>query len=324
MAETVNISSMAEIISKEITTHFGWSIYGPRNENFSCVEQSHNRKTHPADVVFAYAEPYEDKITHILCDLKSYSKNSIKPLELKKAIENLNESLTCARKSIDWNKNYVHTSDPINIKGMLFIFNNDNQYDSDFFELFKKATEKIVIDKGNVISVIGPKKICYLANICSNIERLRGKKDLPDEEFCGFFYPEQPIRNIYHDPARLPLTIEQIGGSFHIYRYSEPKETNTIGGLDVYMEDKENEFENFQHLFDYLRKYNCLQSVNKVRIFIPFSKETTRNNFQKALKIYEQTVDENFAKKLNPLINYEHINRVVPHFFSKEIGLRNE
>lgn len=324
MAETVNIGSMAEIISKDIFTHLGWSMRGPKNENYPCVESSHNRKTHPADVVFSYAEPYEDKITHILCDLKSYSKESIKAQELKKALENLNESLTCARRNVEWNESYVFTDKPINVKGMLFIYNHDNNYDSDFLGLFKKATEKVVIEKGNIISVIGPKKITYLANICSNIERLRGRKELPDEEFCGFFYPEQLRRNIYHDPAKLPLTIEQVGGSFHIYRYSEAKEANTISGLDVYMEEKENEFENFQHLFDYLRKYNCLQSVNKVRVFIPFSRETTSNNFKKALSIYEQTVDKIFAKKLSPLIKYEHMHTIVPQFFSKEIGLRHE
>lgn len=324
MAETMNIGRMAEIISGDIFDHFRWSVGGPKNENYPCVEEAHSRKKHPADVVFSYAEPYEDKITHILCDLKSYAKGSIRPQDVKKAIEDLNESLTCARKNVEWNETYVFTDKPINVKGMLFIYNHDNEYDNNFFELFKKATDKINVDRGNIISVIGPKKIIYLANICSNIERLRGRKELPEKDFCGFFYPEQPIRKIYHDPSRLPLTIEQIGGSFQIVRYSEAKEANTIGGLDVYMEDKENEFENFQHLFDYLRKYNCLQSVNKVRVFIPFSKESTQINFKKALKIYEETVDENFAQKLSPLINYEHMHILTPQFFSQEIGMRYE
>jgi len=150
-----------------------------------------------------------------------------------------------------------------------------------------------------------------------------GRKSLPDDG-CGFFYPEQPIKKIYHDPSALPLTLEQIGGSFHILRYSGVNACNTIGGLDVYMEDKEHEFENFQHLFDYLRKYNCLQSVNKIRVFIPFSRESTRTNFDKALRIYEETVDEVFSAKLKPIIHYEHMHVLTPQFFSQEIGMRNE
>lgn len=323
MAETANIARMAEIISKDIFTYLNWETSGPLNENTPCVDESHNGTTHPADVVFRYLEPYEDKITHILCDLKSYSKETIKAEKIKKAIESLNESLSCARKNIVWKDKYIFTEKSINIKGMLFIYNHDNAYDQDFMELFKKATEKISIDKGNIISVIGPKKILYLANIAANIKTLRGEKQLTDEEY-GFFYPEQPVRKIYHDQSRLPLTVEQIGGSFHVLRYSSNVMTTITNGLDVYLEDKQCELENFQHLFDYLRKYNCLQSFNRIRIFAPFPRESTHTNYDKALRIYGETVDENFAKKITPMISYVHMNRITPQFFSQEIGMRDE
>ncbi|WP_129351656.1 hypothetical protein [Solidesulfovibrio carbinolicus] len=323
MAETINISKMAEIVSKEIFTYLNWEVSGPTNENTPCIDESHACKTHPADVVFRYVEPYEDKITHVLCDLKSYSKETIKEAKIKKAIEDLNIALSCARRNTAWQEKYIFTEKNINIKGMLFIYNHDSEYDKDFMELFKKATDKISIDKGNKISVIGPKKILYLSNLASNIQLLRGKKQLPDEEY-GFFYPEQPVRKIFHDQSRLPLTIEQIGGSFHILRYSEKYGSNTIISLDVYLEDKQNEFENFQHLFDYLRKNNCLQSFSKIRVFAPFSKDSTRTNYEKALRIYGEKVDENFANKIKPVISYEHINKVIPQFFSEEIGMRDE
>lgn len=323
MAETVNIGIMAELISKEIFSLLGWSVSGPMNENSECVDESHCRNTHPADIVFSYPEPYEDKVTHVLCDLKSYAKGSITSTSLKNAITNLNQSLACARKNIDWKDKYVFTEKNINIKAMLFIYNHDNEYDSEFQSVFLKATENINIDPGNIISVIGPRKISYLSNICSNIVNMRGKKILPDEG-GGFFYPEQPIRKIYHDPASLPLTLEQISGSFHIFRYFEDNEKNIVNGLDVYVEEKESEFKNFQYIFDYLRKNNCIQSAKKIRIFVPFSGPSTRTNFEKALRLYEETVDQDFAEKLKPIIHYEHMHVMRPQFFSEEIGMRYE
>ncbi|MEF3698140.1 hypothetical protein [Desulfolutivibrio sp.] len=323
MAETANIAKMAEIISAEIFSDLGWERTGPVNENTDCIDESHIQKTHPADVVYRYYEPYEDKITHVLCDLKSYSKGTISKDKIKKAIVSLNAALTCARKNINWKSKYIFTEKNINIKGMLFIYNHDNEFKDNFAELFSEATENITIDNGNKILVLGPKKIVYLCNIVSNMQRLRGKKLLPDDN-CGFFYPEQLVRKIYHDPSNLPLTLEQIGGSFHVLRYTENTYSSTISGLDVYIEDKEHEFENFQHLFDYLRRYNCLQSVRRVRIFVPFENKLTHTNFEKALKIYEETVDEVFAKKIQPIIAYERMHVVIPQFFSQEIGMRDE
>lgn len=323
MAETVNIGKMAELISKEIFSYLGWSVSGPMNENSECVDESHCRKTHPADIVFSYPEPYEDKITHILCDLKSYAKGSVNSNTIKDAIANLNQSLSCARKNIDWKEKHIFTEKNVNIKGMLFIYNHDNEYDAEFQSIFLKASESINIDSGNFISVVGPQKILYLSNICSNIVNLRGKKVLPSEG-GGFFYPEQPIKKIYHDPANLPLTLEQISGSFHIFKYFEDNANNIVNGLDVYVKDKEDEYKNFQYLFDYLRKYNCIQSAKKIRIFAPFSKASTRTNFEKALRLYEETVDQVFAEKLKPIIHYEHMHIMRPQFFSQEIGMRNE
>lgn len=77
MAETANISKVAEIISSEIFPCFGWTERGPRNENWKCVDATHHKVTHPSDIVFYYLEPYENTRTYINCDLKSYSDSTI-------------------------------------------------------------------------------------------------------------------------------------------------------------------------------------------------------------------------------------------------------
>lgn len=298
---TVFLEELVEDLSESFFVEPLFTLWDYSNE-FSLVLPATSQKFVKPNLnseTIYHSDPSRTKLLDSICAVTSYLKNIV------------------------WKDKYIFTEKSINIKGMLFIYNHDNAYDQDFMELFKKATEKISIDKGNIISVIGPKKILYLANIAANIKTLRGEKQLTDEEY-GFFYPEQPVRKIYHDQSRLPLTVEQIGGSFHVLRYSSNVMTTITNGLDVYLEDKQCELENFQHLFDYLRKYNCLQSFNRIRIFAPFPRESTHTNYDKALRIYGETVDENFAKKITPMISYVHMNRITPQFFSQEIGMRDE
>lgn len=87
MAETVNISKMAELLSKEIFSAFGWQSKGLKNYSWPCVlpEQHHKKrikKLHPTDVVFRYFDPYTNQTTYVIFDLKSYSKGTLKSTDL--------------------------------------------------------------------------------------------------------------------------------------------------------------------------------------------------------------------------------------------------
>ncbi|MEQ5223159.1 hypothetical protein ABN242_14120 [Providencia alcalifaciens] len=88
MAETINISELAHIVSKDIFEWFRWEKIEFYDENFSCRKQDEHFskeekdekeeesvveedetdseekkavKTHPVDIVFKYRDPYSGK-----------------------------------------------------------------------------------------------------------------------------------------------------------------------------------------------------------------------------------------------------------------------
>lgn len=76
MAETKNIGEMANLISSELFFHFGWKKCKPQDVNWSCENLEHEKKSHPADVVFYYNDPYTNTVTYIHTDLKSFSEST--------------------------------------------------------------------------------------------------------------------------------------------------------------------------------------------------------------------------------------------------------
>lgn len=72
MGETSNTALMAEFASAEIFKYLGWERVGSTNIDWECVSEAHGRTTHPADAVYQYLEPYQNKMTYVLCDFKSY------------------------------------------------------------------------------------------------------------------------------------------------------------------------------------------------------------------------------------------------------------
>lgn len=324
MGETANTALMAEFVSEEIFQHLGWERVGSKNNDWECVSDAHGRTTHPADAVYQYHEPYCNKMTYVLSDFKSYSKKSISKSSIEDALKNLNDSLTCAKISPDWSKKYRFTEKPSEVKGMLFIYNHDGEFQRDFFELLDSATKKLSIDPGNIIYIMDPSKILYFLNIALNMKILRGggEAELPATDKCGYFYPELLNTNLFHDTSRLPLTIEHMGGSTHILRYGT-EAGGDISGLDVYTTNSGEDFGYFLYLLDYLRKLNCLQENKKIRIFMPFSSENASINLDRAKKIFTENVDRNLKSKLDANIAYKHMHTIFSHQqFSLEIGMR--
>jgi len=106
MAETANISKMAEKVSKEIFSEFFWEKIGTMDFNWTCIQDRHNKKTHPTDVVFRYEHPYDNKFININFDLKSYKKDSISVTSIRKALESLALASECTQLSDEWKKVY--------------------------------------------------------------------------------------------------------------------------------------------------------------------------------------------------------------------------
>lgn len=324
MGETANIAKMAELVSKDIFEYLGWERAGSQNINWECVKKEHGRKTHPADAVYQYNEPYENKVTYVLCDFKSYAKESITKKSLEKALVDLNNSISCAKISRDWSTKFRSTEKYSDVVGMLFIYNHDNKFDYDFNQILIESSKKLKVDPGNVIYVMGPREIEYFTNMTENIQRLIGKRDVPSLTHFGFYYPELPNLKICHDASRLPLIIEHMSGSTHIIRYGN-EVGGDIVGFDIYSRNSGEDVDYFLYILDYLRKFNCLQENKKVRIFMPFAGENASIYLDQAKKRYVENIDKTIEDKLKNNVSYVHMSVITKQqYFSVEIGMRGD
>ncbi|MDZ6214156.1 hypothetical protein U4M06_24795, partial [Klebsiella pneumoniae] len=84
MAENGPIEELAKIVSSKIFERFKWSISGPCDQDFGCIDEGNHKPldkkqahTHPVDVVFSYKDPYLNKTILLNTDLKSYSNGYI-------------------------------------------------------------------------------------------------------------------------------------------------------------------------------------------------------------------------------------------------------
>ena len=311
MGETINITTMAEDKAQEIFQILGWERTGPKNINWPCTKEAN--KTHPADAVYYYKEPYSNSNTYLLIDFKSYASSSITKDTIRGAVESLNEALSCAKVSMHFQDLYINSDKKFTIKAVLFIYNHDNKFDKDFLELMPKSVNErhrqkdnaVTIDQNNVICIIGPQKIKYLLTIANNIYSLRGRKLLPSQEHCGFFCPDDIYIKLHSEAGNLPLTIERLAAKTHIMRYTD--DDGNIKGYDIYSESDGTREGYFLYLLDYLRKNNIFQDKKEIRIFLPFDSGRAAVVLQKAKQKFCNEVTHDFKDKIYRLVSIKEI-----------------
>ena len=125
--ETINKAKMADLLASDLFNTFLWERVGPANQNWDCVDPTHEKRTHPSDVVFYYDEPYTVTRRYITTDLKSYALSSITPFKVNTAAMNLARSLACAENSESFQKKYFHPYVTAKVSGMLFVYNHDGK-----------------------------------------------------------------------------------------------------------------------------------------------------------------------------------------------------
>jgi hypothetical protein len=157
MAETANIAKMAEKISADVFSVFGWESRALANHNWNCVElEKHHKKkgikTHPTDAVFSYLDPYLGQQVYVNTDLKSYSSGSLESLDLTRSLRSLARATECANKSQEWQQLFVETGSNHSVIGLLFVYNHDGEYDKDFeteLEKLAPSTNLLFARKGS-------------------------------------------------------------------------------------------------------------------------------------------------------------------------------
>lgn len=150
MAENGPREEIAKIVSSNLLSIFKWEQYGPYDQDFPCRKQDkHVDKpkdqdhTHPVDVVFGYKDPYSNKNVLFNTDLKSYGKSSINSTKIEDALISLARTIDCAENSTYWRDKYLIPTGDFEVRGLLFVYNHDNEFQKGFIDLFHPPKREI-------------------------------------------------------------------------------------------------------------------------------------------------------------------------------------
>jgi len=348
VAENGPIEELAKIVSSKIFERFKWSISGPCDQDFGCIDEENHKPldkkqahTHPVDVVFSYKDPYLNKTILLNTDLKSYSKGSINPDMIEKALTSLGYTISCAQYSPEWRDKYNICVGESEVRGLLFVYNHDNDFDHDFYDFFdppKPAGRKrkpkavkldnIKVSDGQQIHIIEPKSISYMLSIIADMNELIRDNQFPREEY-GFYYPQLTYHKVIVTDDYLPATIESLTAPFLIIKhdavYSYDRELQKEvevypAGYVVYYNRPGSTDMEFYYLFDLLTNYQILNGKNNIRIRIATKdrNDSIRSHFKRALQKYafDWNYDDSAKEKLLSMDIY--LVPTVKEFYSTE------
>lgn len=315
VAENGPIEQLAKIISNKIFERFHWKRVGPCDQDFKCVRQTEHKPvdktqehTHPVDAVFAYVDPYLNKTIYLNTDLKSYKKGSITPRMIEGALTSLYKTIDCSRYSEEWKEKYDTEVGQTETRGMLFVYNHDNDYEHDFFEYFdppkpvsgKRRPPSVNLDKlkvkaGQQIHIIEPRRIHYLMSVIADMNEMIVEGSFPKKNY-GFFYPQLTYHKVLVNNDYLPATVESLTAPFLIIKHDVVIEVDDSGkkaesypaGFVVYYNRPGSTELEFMYLLDLLSSYQILNLKNKIRIRVVAKERSNsiRSHFTRALEMY--------------------------------------
>lgn len=285
MAETVNTARLAEIVSSEIFRWLKWGVKPLRDINWKCVEEKHEKSTHPSDVVFYYNHPYSGKMIYINTDLKSYKSTSISERGVRSDLKSLAMAIECALISDDWQHRYTHDSQPFDVLGLLFIFNYDGSFLKDFNKTFlsKISLESIGIPKNQQLAIFDPATINYLINLVDDLRIVVQNNNATNQDSYDFFYPDL-VMNKKHSLGTYSATIEYILSPYMMVKFNNDYDHHYI----VYYKEAGDTVEEFIYLIDTLSTFQMLNPENKIDIVLynPNDSKTALVNFTNAKTNY--------------------------------------
>lgn len=342
------IEDLAKRISRDLFSRLKWKQYGPYDRDFKCdneekhkPEEKKTKHTHPVDVVFSYRDPYLNKMIYLNTDLKSYAKSSISAKNMETALISLAKTIDCARYSEEWNEKYNYSQIDSDVRGLLFVFNHDNQLEHDFYDFFyppkpekgrrKQAVslDKIPLCSGQQLHIIDPFVINYLLAITSDMNDMIARNEFPRDEY-GFYYPQLTFHKVAITEPYFPATIETLLAPFMIIKHDAVKTYNSRTktedevypeGFVVYYNEKGSGDNEFFYLLDLLSNYQILDGANKIRVKLAYREKNERVNshFRRAIEKYahEYGLDQEAKNRLDEL-DVEVIS-TVKEFFSAEV-----
>ncbi|NSY59945.1 hypothetical protein [Agrobacterium tumefaciens] len=328
MAETVNRAQMAEDLSSKVFAEFLWQKTGPMNENWTCEQnRKHNAQSHPTDVVFFYDEPYSAERRYLQCDLKSYSKDSIKRPAITDAIKSLAKQVSCAAMSEEWQAKYTHKSSMVDISGLLFVYNHDKDFHKSFDNLISDIRpEDIDLPRKSRLYVLGPAEINWLQRVARELQQMRGAHDeaekLPPRERCAFFYPQLVRTAAVRGERSRAATMEMLKSPWIVMEHFD--EDGARQGFVIFHRRKTS-VEGLMYLLDYLRRHEMI--ARKVRIDIKVQPDDGKASahLQKAVQEFVsnspgENQDTEFARRLSK-ITISHVPEILTSYSTTDMGM---
>lgn len=328
MSETNNTAEIAAKISKDIFKHFHWQKNNLHDSNFSCVNKNHvgvgkkEKQTHPTDVVFHYTDPYSGRRVYLNTDLKSYGTDSITSTKLRTAFKSLSMTVGCASESEDWRtKHLIDSSEPYEVRGLLFVYNHDNGYDKPFYQAIDKVDLKhLDMSSGLILHFLGPHDLQRLYSIANDMIRLKVEGELGSN--YTFYYPDLVLvrrqGEIWHQPA----TVESLTGPFTIIRHTS---TGSERGCLIYYNREGNTVEEFEYFLDCLSRYQLLDSEEsiKIRVTNPAADSNLKSVFSAAKVKYAKAWGFDSARAaILDKIDIDRITSVTSTYNPGDVGWR--
>lgn len=324
MSETGNIETLAKLISNDIFKWFKWKNLPLRDTDWDCVNEHHNKKTHPSDVVFYYNDPYSGKCIYLNTDLKSYAKGSISPSSITKALTSLALSAECANVSPSWHDKFIIEDKNFGtVIGLLFIYNHDDKFDKDLSEIIDKLDfNKINIAEDVKVSVMDPLLIRRLLNTVSDMKKLVVDDILPKKDYT-FFYPDLVRARRFGNEWEQPASLETLTSPWLIIKHKKTEENSD--GYIIYYHSKGNTVEEFVYLIDAMSHYQMLLSNKVIRVRFTDACTDATLNFTKAKAEYlTMWGDDAFRKTQLDSIDAGHITQFATKLSPIEIGMRED
>lgn len=266
MSEVDNIGTMAEILSNKVFKNFGWEKTGGWNINWACEKiKEHEKekvKTHPADVVFHYADPYSTRNIYLHTDLKSYGTNTVDSMKLEPILKSLGQQIECAEISQKWKDNFLVKNKSYEIQGLLFIYNHDKDAEYDFTSKLANINAKgFEIPKNKKIYILAPKDIGWITDVSYQISILKAENEIRSD--FAFYYNQRTFKAI--DQFQRIATIELLKSNFIILKSSKKSKIDDLKIFYRGLGETENEF---QYFLDYLRHNKFLDfTENCIKIY---------------------------------------------------------
>jgi hypothetical protein len=278
-------------------------------------------KQHPTDAVFSYDDPYLGGRVNLLTDLKSYAAGTITSAKIRNALKSLAMSVECASQSKEWREKFFLVEGERNeVRGLLFVHNNDKQYRNLFYsEIQKVHVDTLPIAPNTVLHYLGPADIQRLYTIANDIVRLRMDGELTED--YTFYYPDLVLHRRLGDGWGQGATIESLCGPFLIIK--DRREGKSV--FVIYYNRAGATSEEFEYLLDCFSRYQMLETGESIQIRVanPDADGDVKSRFTLATQKYARAWGFDPTREaILQKIKIERVTAVSDNYNPGDIGWR--